>query len=283
VQSGFFFFAALPPAGPQVFIFHGLTGNHGNPIFAFMAVELVIDGKKVSAEAGEYLIDVARRNRIAIPSLCHHESLTPQGSCRLCLVEIESRGRKRIATSCNFPVRGGEIVRTKTKKIRRLRGLVIELLLPLAPDSVLLRALAREYGIRKSRFAGRVQRIDCILCGLCVRVCSELAGARAIDFAARGAKKTLTTPYGLDTGECIACGACRDVCPTQAITMEDAAVRRLRLDPGPERWCRYHLMGIMPAALCPMNYDCARCDIDQSMRALCGGHPLLQRRREGKA
>jgi len=243
-----------------------------------MAVELVIDGKKVSAEAGEYLIDVAGRNRIAIPTLCHHEALPPHGACRLCIVEIESRGRKRMATSCNFPVRGGETVRTKTRKIRRLRGIVIELLLPLAPDSARLRALAREYGIKRSRFAGRVERLDCILCGLCVRVGSELAGARAIDVAARGAKKSLTTPYGQDTGECIACGACRDVCPTEAIAMEDVAVRRLRLSPGPGRWCRYHLMGIMPAALCPMNYDCARCDIDQSMRALCGGHALLRRR-----
>lgn len=247
-----------------------------------MAVELVIDGKQVSAEKGEFLIDVARRNRIAIPSLCHHETLPPQGACRLCLVEIEVGGRKRIATSCNFPVRGGETVRTKTKKIRRLRRIVIELLLPLAPDSPLLRALAREHGVGKSRFEGRTERLDCILCGLCVRVCSELAGARAIDFAARGAKKSLTTPYGQDTGECIACGACRDVCPTEAIAMEAVAVRRLRLSPGPGRWCRYHLMGIMPAALCPMSYDCARCDIDQSMRALCGGHPLLHRERRRK-
>jgi predicted molibdopterin-dependent oxidoreductase YjgC len=248
-------------------------------------VELVIDGKKVSAEPGEHLIDVARRNRIAVPSLCHHPALPPQGSCRLCIVEIESAGRKRIATSCNFPVRGGEVVRTKTKKIRRLRGIVIELLLPLAPDSKQLRALALDHGIKRSRFEGKVERLDCILCGLCVRACSELAGARAIDFAARGAKKILTTPYGRDTGECIACGACRDLCPTEAITMEDAAVRRLRLSPGPERWCRYHLMGIMPAALCPMSYDCARCDMDQTMRALCGGHPLLAAERpgEGKA
>jgi bidirectional [NiFe] hydrogenase diaphorase subunit len=251
-----------------------------------MAVELTIDGKNVEAERDEILLLVARRRGARIPTLCHHDAVAPLGACRLCLVEIERQGRTRIATSCNYPVRGGEVVRTDTEKIRKLRRTVIELLLPLAPDAKVLLELAREYGASARRFSAGAKRLDCILCGLCTRVCAELAHAGAIDFCARGGRKRLTTPFGEDTPDCIGCGACSEVCPTGTITMETAAVRRLKESPGARRWCRYHLMGMAPAAVCPMSYDCSRCEIDQGMRSLHGGHPLiasaLRRKAEGR-
>jgi bidirectional [NiFe] hydrogenase diaphorase subunit len=240
-----------------------------------MTVSITINGKTVAAKEGEYVIEAAGRNGFHIPSLCRHEALSPHGSCRLCLVEIEADGRKRIATSCNYPLRGGEKITTENEKILRLRRMVIELLLPMAPESKVLLALARRHGIGRSRFGAGAERIDCILCGLCVRACRELAGACAIDFSARGSRRLLVTPYREETDDCIACGACAEVCPTETITMEAAAVRKLRERRGEARWCRYHLMGISPGTLCPMNYDCARCEIDQGFRSWYGGHPLI--------
>jgi bidirectional [NiFe] hydrogenase diaphorase subunit len=242
-----------------------------------MIVQLTINGKKLSAMKGRLLIDTARQNGFDIPSLCYHEAVSPAGNCRLCIVEIEKGGRTRIVSSCNYPVMGGENVRTDTARITTLRRSILKLLLPLAPDSKVLKKLAKRYGVKRSPFEGRVERLDCILCGLCIRVCSELAGAHAIDFSRRGAKRILTTPFGEETSACIACGACSEVCPTGAIAMEEAAVQRLRRSPGSGRWCRYHLMGISPGTICAMNYDCARCEIDQSMRSFYGGHPLIQR------
>ena len=240
-----------------------------------MPVEITINGRKVSARKGEYLLAVARRNGFDIPTLCHHEAVSAAGACRLCLVQIEKKGRTKIATSCNYPVSGGENIQTDNARIKRLRKTVLELLLPLAPESKTLRRLARGYGVGKSRFQAAATRTDCILCGLCVRVCRELAGASAIDFASRGSKKILTAPYGEETGACIACGACSEVCPVDSITMETLALWRLREKRGSERRCRYHFMGLAPSALCPMNYDCAHCEIDQQMRDFYGGHPLI--------
>ncbi|MFH1435636.1 MAG: 2Fe-2S iron-sulfur cluster-binding protein [Pseudomonadota bacterium] len=240
-----------------------------------MIIELTINGLKVSARKGEYLLDVARRSGFDIPTLCHHEAVSSAGACRLCLVQIENTGRTKIATSCNYPVSGGENVQTDNARIKRLRKTVLELLLPLAPESTTLRRLARAHGLRKSRFQAAATRTDCILCGLCVRACKELAGANAIDFSSRGSKKMLSAPYGEETGACIACGACSEMCPVDSITMETLALMRLREKRGSERRCRYHFMGLAPSALCPMNYDCAHCEIDQQMRNFYGGHPLI--------
>ena len=63
-------------------------------------VNLTIDGRQVQAEEGTMILDVAKDKNIYIPSLCAHESVTPYGACRLCLVEITTReGRERLVTS----------------------------------------------------------------------------------------------------------------------------------------------------------------------------------------
>ena len=74
---------------------------------------------------------------------------------------------------------------------------------------------AREYGIFKPRFLQEDK--NCILCGLCYRVCEELVGVSAINAQNRGVSRDVDTPYGQLSEDCIACGACALVCPTRSI------------------------------------------------------------------
>ena len=248
-----------------------------------MALSLTIDGKPVSAEAGESLLDVALRNGAAIPSLCHHPLLTPYGACRLCLVEVTRNGRTKLTTSCNFEVQEGLRVVTASDALRRHRRMVLELLLGLAPDAPRIQGLARAHGIKVPLFepipppAGRE---GCILCGRCSRVCEEVVGACAITLSGRGDRRGLEVPFGERVAaSCIGCGACASVCPTDAIDLERIAVAVLRQRPATDRPCRYALMGLMPGALCPNDYDCRLCEVDQRfMESSRPHHPIFAAR-----
>ena len=82
-------------------------------------VELTIDGKRLTAQAGETVLDCALRHHIDIPHLCAHENLPPFGACRMCVVEIE--GMRGFPTSCTTPVAEGMVVQTNTEALRKLR------------------------------------------------------------------------------------------------------------------------------------------------------------------
>jgi bidirectional [NiFe] hydrogenase diaphorase subunit len=199
-----------------------------------MTLKHRINGVEVEAEAGASLLDTIRRHGFEVPSLCHHEAVTPYGACRLCLVEVTKGGRKKITTSCNYEVLSGIEVATDTPEIRRHRAMVLELLLAEAPDNAHLRALAEKYGVGSSRFeresdaAIHAERGGCILCGLCVRVCAEIVGVSALCFSGRGDKRGVGGPYMQDPQACIACGACAYVCPTGAVSVRDQdGVRRI--------------------------------------------------------
>ena len=88
---------------------------------------LEIDGKEVKAKQEMTLLEAARSAGISIPTLCHHEKLEPYGACRLCIVEVESRGWTRIVVSCVYPVEKDIIVRTRSEKIDRIRKMILEL------------------------------------------------------------------------------------------------------------------------------------------------------------
>lgn len=187
-------------------------------------VEILIDGIKTKAQEGAYLLPVIRRLGIDIPSICSHPALEPSGSCRLCIVEIEKKNISGIVTSCNFPVKEGLEVRTSSEKIKKLRRLLIELLVSRCNESDEIKMLATKYGVANSRFEQLDE--DCILCGLCFRVCSEVIGANAISFSGRGVEKSISSPFGKNSETCLGCGACSHVCPTGAIKKEDTEGRR---------------------------------------------------------
>ena len=180
-------------------------------------ITLKIDGNEVNAKEGTSIFDVAKTVGIKIPTLCHHPALEPFGSCRVCSVEITyNRGRKKIVTSCNYPVSEGLIVDTKSEKVFRTRQLLLELLLARCPNVKRIQDLARQYGIEKPSFWVVDPEEDCILCGLCARVCEELVGVSAINFANRGVEREVTAPYHTISDDCVGCGACAIVCPTDS-------------------------------------------------------------------
>jgi len=241
------------------------------------AVSFVAQGKPCRGAAGASLLDALRREGFEVPSLCHLKGLTPYGACRVCLVEVQ-RGRKRLlTTSCNFPLQDGLEVLLDTERVRERRRVVLELLLAMAPGAEAVRALAAQDGVTATRLAARSPASDCILCGLCVRVCREGARAEALCLSARGEQKALgTRPFTEFPPECIGCGACAWVCPTGAVSMEKTAVARLKDRWGSARPCRYALLGLLPGSLCENDYRCASCEIDARLVDRAGGkHPVM--------
>jgi len=177
---------------------------------------LQIDGREVEATEGMTVLEAARNAGIFIPTLCHHEKLEPYGACRICTVEAETGGRKRLVVACVYPVEKNLVVRTRTEKVERIRKMILELLLAHAPDSRELQDLAREYGARKDRFAKEPN--FCIHCGLCVRYCAEVKKLHAVGFINRGSKREISfVPEMVAAGICWNCKECFPLCPTEAL------------------------------------------------------------------
>ncbi len=192
-----------------------------------MMVTLTIDGREFRAEEGKTVLEVAGKNGIDIPAICHHEEVSPYGACRLCMVEITTRrGRKRLVTSCLYPVEEGLMVETDTERVRNVRRMVIELLLARCPDSEVIQDWARKLGVSGERFRSEEGNRKCILCALCNRVCQEVVGVSAISLANRGVERRMTTPFNDFSEACIGCGSCAYVCPTGAISFEDVGDTR---------------------------------------------------------
>jgi bidirectional [NiFe] hydrogenase diaphorase subunit len=184
-------------------------------------VNIVIDGRKIEAEAGATILAVARDNGIMIPTLCSHESIDPSGACRMCVVEVTKGKRTRIVTSCLYQAEEGLTVDTKSDRVLAVRSLVLQLLMARCPDSDVVREMAEQMGIKpQPRFKPDKDKGTCILCRLCVKTCEDIVGVSAIGFSYRGKDKIVGPPFMEDARVCIGCGACAYVCPTEHIRME---------------------------------------------------------------
>jgi len=178
-------------------------------------LQLQIDGKEVTAQVGATILEVAASIGITIPTLCDHAKLEPYGGCRICSVEVDSRGRTSVVAACLFPVEQDLVVRTKTAKLDRIRKSLVEMMMAHAPDSEQLQALAREYGADKDRF--EKEPSFCIHCGLCVRYCAEVKKKNALGFIDRGARKEICFIPEIAVRECWECKECFPLCPTSAL------------------------------------------------------------------
>lgn len=184
-------------------------------------IRFTIDDKELQVEEGKTILGVALEVGIKIPTLCYHKELSPYGSCRVCLVEIVGGDRPGLQAACSYKVSEGLIVKTDTEMVRKTRKIILELLLARAPESEKIKMLAEEYGVTETRIRLK-KKENCILCGLCVRVCSEIVGRNAIAFAQRGGRKRVQTPFDKISDFCIGCGACAYLCPTGTIKIEQA-------------------------------------------------------------
>jgi len=174
-------------------------------------INFTLNGLEVSVEEGTTLLEAARFYGFPIPTLCHNDGLSPYGACRLCLVEIGEGPGAKLVTSCTYPAEEGLKVRTDTKRVYRARKMVIELLLASSPMSKTIQDLASKYDVHQQRFKQEYE--DCIMCGLCTRMCEEQMMAKAIGFRGRGENRSIGTPFDVNSEECRRCGACMYICP----------------------------------------------------------------------
>lgn len=208
-----------------------------------MSKIIYINDRPIEWDNEESILSLTRKAHIDIPTFCYHSDLSIYGACRLCMVEVEGRG---LVTSCSTAPFEGMRIKTHTQQILNLRKTIVEMLLANHNQECTtcgrstdckLREVSSRLGIDKVRF--KKTRVDqhndtdseclvrdpnkCVLCGDCVRFCSEVQGIGAIDFANRGQSVTVSTAFGKSLAhvDCVNCGQCAAVCPTAAITVKN--------------------------------------------------------------
>jgi len=176
---------------------------------------LQIDGREVKAREGMTILEAAQSAGIFIPTLCYHEKLEPYGACRICTVEIETRGRTNLVAACIHPVEQNLVVRTRSEKVDKTRKMLLEVMLAHAPEAGVLQDLAQEYRASEAHF--EKEPSFCILCGLCVRYCAEVKKKNAIGFVDRGVRREVIFIPEIASKECWSCKECFSLCPTEAL------------------------------------------------------------------
>lgn len=175
---------------------------------------IVINGHRFETQEGQNVLDVARKNSIPIPALCHHPALTPAGACKLCAIQTTNRqGREVVRLACLTKVREGMEIQTETEKVHQARAKAFDRCLTYAPESRVVRNLAHQFGINVGPAPD-----ECIRCRLCVRACREIVQADALALEKKdGVEYVIPHPEH----DCIGCGTCANLCPTGAIKVED--------------------------------------------------------------
>ena len=202
---------------------------------------ITINGKKYEFTNEKNILTIIRKAGIEVPTLCYQPELSIFGACRLCTVEDD---RGRLFASCSEEPRDGMVIYTHTERLRKHRKLIIELLLAAhcrdcttcdKYGKCTLQKLAYQHGINTIRFENyrETQPVDfssaalvrdpnkCVLCGNCVRVCSEIQGVGVLGFAHRGSEATVVPAFNQNLAKtnCVSCGQCGVVCPTGALTI----------------------------------------------------------------
>jgi bidirectional [NiFe] hydrogenase diaphorase subunit len=174
-------------------------------------ISLTIDGATISVPEGTTVLDAALEYGICIPHLCHIPGIESIGACRVCLVEVLRNGSSRITASCTLDAKEGMVVLAHSDRVVKARRCVAEMLVAEAPNSRAIQDLAVRCGVTEVRFPFRHK--DCVLCGRCVRVCSQMWQAQALGFVGRGKDRHVALPFDTRPDFCKRCWSCIDICP----------------------------------------------------------------------
>jgi len=200
-------------------------------------ITIAINDQEYKVDPGQTIMQAADKCGYRIPRLCYHPKLSIEGACRVCIVQVE--GIRNYVASCAYPVANGMKIYTNTRELRQARRDIVELLLDNHPldchtcdrdGNCELQRLAYSMGLRQRHFEGERKQYEkdlsstsvirdpdkCILCGRCVRMCSEIQGVHCLTQAHRGFNTVVMPAYNQPFAEsvCTACGQCINVCPT---------------------------------------------------------------------
>jgi formate dehydrogenase major subunit len=238
-------------------------------------ITVTIDGISVEVSPSDTILTAAQLAGVEIPTLCQFKGLNPEGSCRMCLVEVEGN-RKGLATACTQPCTDGMVVHTKTEACVEAHRFVLDLLLSNHQGSCFncskngackLQDYCLEYGVERTNFETPVQpdrpETDrsnpylvyepdkCILCRRCQRTCAQIHGKSTLAVGDRGFSTSITPVFGRlwEETDCDSCGACAAVCPVGALTTKDhqkyrafACEKQEATCPGCDKACQFALV-----------------------------------------
>ena len=196
-------------------------------------IKFKINGQECSANKGESILDVARRENIYIPTMCYLPKTTANASCRMCCVEVE--GQDGFVLSCNTPPVEGIEVNTDSSSLYKERQNIMKMYNVNHPlqcgvcdksGECDLQNKTLDFGVDTQSFAVRdqarkkkkwcVHTYDpglCILCEKCTAVCNEVVGSEALFVKPGGYKSQIE----IHKANCIECGECVSVCPVGAM------------------------------------------------------------------
>ena len=211
-------------------------------------VTLSIDNQEVTVSKGTTILEAAKGLGVEIPTLCHLKELAPDGSCRMCVVEVEGGRRGGLTTACTAHCQEDMVVATHSEKVADSRRFILDLLLSNHKlecfscgknGDCQLQQYALDYGIDATSFT-EGKRMPChqedtsnpffsydpekcIMCRRCARVCQLRQGRDVLSIANRGFETKMMPSYGqaFDQSICESCGNCVSSCPTGALTAKD--------------------------------------------------------------
>lgn len=202
-------------------------------------IRLHVAGRPVEVPEGSTVLAAVRAAGRTVPTLCHDDRLSPQGSCRICLVAADPGGT---VAACTAPAVEGMNVDPADPRAREAARGALELIVSELPPRALdlpddrseLVRVCRDLGVDRSTFDGsrhdrgfdhshpyvKLDRDLCIACGRCVRMCAEVQGTFALELAGRGFETVVRPGAGepWESSPCVACGGCVDTCPTGALS-----------------------------------------------------------------